>query len=104
MVIKKMKIKRVGLVTMGLSLISLGIIMLLDQFNILDGYMFVLKLWPSMLIILGIEVLYNNYLKNKNDDIDIRIDFISVIIIFIVIFTNIFIYFAYNYINQNIRL
>jgi hypothetical protein len=53
-----MKSRRVGTLTLGVSLICAGMLFAARQFvpHILTFY-FVFKLWPGILILLGIEVL-----------------------------------------------
>lgn len=89
-----MRTKKIGLFSMGVSLISFGIIILLTQFDLINGYDVVIKLFPLILILLGIEVIYNSYLNDKSGDkVILKIDFFSVIFIMGILFANVVIYF-----------
>lgn len=60
-----MKIRRVGTFTLGLSLLFFGCLFLLHIFNAAVSYELILKLWPIILIFLGVEVLTAHFtLKN----------------------------------------
>ncbi len=49
--------RRVGSITLGISLIVFGVLFFLRTFTELVSFEFVLKLWPLVLIIFGFEVL-----------------------------------------------
>ena len=65
----KMRSRRVGTLTLGLSLIGAGILFVIHLF-IPDSltYYFIFRLWPVLLILLGVEVL-TAYIANKEDKI-----------------------------------
>lgn len=88
-----MKTKRVGLFSMGISLIAFGVIILLSQFNLINGAEISIKLFPVILIVLGIEIIYCNH-KNEVavDKSKIQVDFFSVFYITILLFTNVVLY------------
>lgn len=63
------KSRRVGTLTMGVSLIGAGILFV--GHLVIPGvltYYYIFKLWPVILILLGIEVLIANF-KNKEEKI-----------------------------------
>jgi len=60
-----MKEHRVGTVTLGLMLIIFGILFLVHMIIPVISYDFIFRLWPFMLITLGIEVLWVN-VRNEN--------------------------------------
>jgi thiol:disulfide interchange protein len=64
-----MRIKRVGTLTMGLSLICAGVLFAIHLFipGILTYY-YIFRLWPLILILLGAEVLFAN-MRNREDKI-----------------------------------
>ncbi len=64
-----MKIRRVGTLTMGLSLICAGVMFAIHLFipGILTYY-YIFRLWPLILILLGAEVLIAN-VRNREDKI-----------------------------------
>ncbi len=61
--------RRVGTLTMGISLISAGVLFAIHL--LIPGiltYYYIFRLWPVILILLGIEVLAAN-IRNKEDKI-----------------------------------
>lgn len=62
---KVIKEHRVGTVTGGLSLIATGILFVLHFTFKVISFEFILKLWPCILIGLGIELLVSNFLSRK---------------------------------------
>ena len=60
-----MRTHRVGTVTLGCILIAFGVLLLLHLLLPVLSYEFIFRLWPSMLIILGIEVLVANVRSDK---------------------------------------
>lgn len=77
-----MEEKRVGTYTFGVMLIIVGISVLIMTFTKFDFFKYLLMLWPAVLIGLGIEILY----LNSKKDIKVKIDFISIILMGIVLF------------------
>src|SRR5574344_2088757 len=76
------KEKRVGTYTFGAMLILIGISVLIMTFTKMDFVKYILMLWPILLIGLGIEILY----LNSKSNIKVKIDFISIILMCIVLF------------------
>ncbi|MEN6326140.1 MAG: hypothetical protein ABFD18_08050 [Syntrophomonas sp.] len=75
---------RVGTFSMGLLLLCAGVGMLYAQFQpgmVVSGIM---KWWPVIFIILGIEVLLQGYLK-KDEESRIKYDVFSIFIIFVIV-------------------
>lgn len=58
------RIRRVGSVTFGLVLVACGILFLVHLFLPTLNYTVIFRLWPLMLITLGIEVLASSRDKN----------------------------------------
>lgn len=56
-----MRTHRVGSLTLGVMLITFGILFLLSSFTINLSYEFIFKLWPIIFIFLGFELLYANF-------------------------------------------
>ena len=56
---------RVGTITAGLSLIAFGVMFVLHLFMNVISYELIFKLWPIILIGLGLEVLFSNFIKDK---------------------------------------
>lgn len=59
------RIHRVGSVTTGLSMIGWGVLFILYEVQVITDLAVVLKLWPAILIGLGIEMLWYNA-RGKN--------------------------------------
>ncbi|MGN1168361.1 MAG: hypothetical protein ACI4S2_18245 [Lachnospiraceae bacterium] len=57
---KRIRTHRVGSVTAGVSMIIFGILFILHIFFGMITYELIFKLWPFMIIGLGIEVLLSN--------------------------------------------
>ena len=59
------RVHRVGSITTGISLIALGIAVLLHLIFDLISYEWIFRMWPLILIGLGIELLLSNFSKEK---------------------------------------
>ena len=70
---------RVGTITTGLSLIAFGVMFVLHLFMNAISYEMIFKLWPMILIGLGVEVLFTNFIKDK-----IIYDKAAILLIFVV--------------------
>ena len=55
------QIRRVGSMTFGLALICYGILFLVHIFVPVLGYNIIFRCWPVIFILLGIEILVENY-------------------------------------------
>lgn len=82
-----MKIKRVGTISMGIVLISFGVILFLSQVNKFSALNMVLKIWPLILILMGLEVLWYRYMS-KDEGIVIKYDLFSIFTILIILIVN----------------
>ncbi len=51
--------RRVGSVTLGLALVGFGVLFCLHTFLNIISYAWIFRLWPLMLVCLGIEVLFS---------------------------------------------
>lgn len=78
---------RVGTFSMGLLLVGSGLGLLVAQFNA-EVVNSVMRWWPLLLIVLGIEVLVYTYFK-KSDDGRVRYDVFSIIIILFLVFSGV---------------
>ena len=74
--------KRVGTYTFGVMLIIVGISVLIITFTSAIFFRYLLMIWPVVLIGLGIEILY----LNTKSNIKVKTDFISIILMGIVLF------------------
>lgn len=75
---------RVGTVSMALLLIAFGVSLLLAQVLNLFTFEQVIKWWPVVLIVLGIEILVFVYSSGKEEP-KIKFDFGSILLIFIIL-------------------
>ncbi len=62
---KTIRVHRVGSITTGLSMIVLGIAVLLHLIFGLISYEWIFRMWPLMIIGIGIELLLSNFSKEK---------------------------------------
>ena len=53
-----MRQRRIGTITLGISLVVFGILFLIHIFGGVLNYMLIFHLWPLILIVLGGEILY----------------------------------------------
>lgn len=72
---------RVGTLTAGLSFITFGVLFLLHLFINAISYDLIFKLWPFIIIGLGIELLLSNF-TNKS----IIYDKAAVVLVFLITF------------------
>lgn len=72
---------RVGTITTGISLIAFGVMFLLHLFVNTISYDLIFKLWPVVLIGLGIEILLSSFSSEK-----IIYDKAAVVLMFFVAF------------------
>jgi len=83
-----MKIKRVGTISMAIVLIAFGVILFLSQVNKFSALNMVLKIWPVILILIGLEVLWYRY-ASKDEGTVIKYDLFSIFIVLVILFVNI---------------
>ncbi|MBI6872690.1 LiaI-LiaF-like domain-containing protein [Clostridium aciditolerans] len=80
-----MQSRRVGTLTLGIVLISIGVIFFLSTFFNLSFEKEILKFWPLILISLGIEILVLNSLAVRQK-LYVKYDLISLFLIVVVLF------------------
>lgn len=85
------KIKRVGNISMGIVLISFGVILFLSQFDGFSALNMISKIWPLILILLGLEILWCRY-ASKDDNTAIKYDLFSIFTVLVILSVNIGIY------------
>ena len=82
-----MKVKRVGTVTFGLSLISIGALFIVNIFVSSFSVREALKFWPVILVMLGIEILASLALGNRKNT-QLKFDWVSMLLtVFMVLFS-----------------
>lgn len=79
-----MKNKRVGTLTAGVCLIAVGAVFLLAMFLPAQPLvLWTLRLWPAVLILLGIEMLCSRFSAGEEP---LRIDFASMLLMLLCVF------------------
>lgn len=76
------KTRRVGSITLAMSFILFGIVMILQMFLKFDSLRYILMLWPVIFIMLGIEILIFNSSQN------LKFDGWSIFLVFVFIFAS----------------
>jgi hypothetical protein len=75
---------RVGTISLGFSLIFGGIALLIWQVSGQPAPLLLLKWWPSVLVILGLEVLTYTFQLNKERPV-LKYDLASICLIFVLV-------------------
>lgn len=75
------KVRRVGSVTLGLTLICYGILFLLHIFMPELEYSAIFRLWPVVFILLGGEILIENHADRRGDKYRFVYDFPAVLML-----------------------
>lgn len=78
-----MRTWRVGTISMGVSLLFLGVVLLLSQFAGLSLSHIMISWWPVILVVLGIEILVYLFLSRQEKPF-IKYDFLSIIFVGII--------------------
>lgn len=65
-IVKNHRNHKVGTFTLGSSLIFFGILLMINTFTHLLSYGFVLRLWPVILILLGVEILISYICQDED--------------------------------------
>ncbi|MDQ0156846.1 hypothetical protein [Robertmurraya andreesenii] len=74
---------RVGTISMGISLLFLGVFLLFSQFTGVGLTKIMISWWPVILIVLGVEILLYLYLSRKEKPF-IKYDFLSIFFVGII--------------------
>jgi len=72
--------------TLGVALIAFGVLYLLRVFMPGWNYLTVLKFWPFVLILLGIEMLLSAFWPRPEGVPPAKVDALSVILLFVTLF------------------
>lgn len=88
-----MRTRRVGTISMAIVLIAFGLLLFIAQFSKIAAIDIIIKVWPMILILIGIEILYFVHKnKDKDNNFTIRYDIFSMFIVFVILIINIGIY------------
>src|SRR5690606_25524673 len=79
---------RVGTVSMGLSLLLLGILLLLSQFLGFQLLHIMAVWWPIILVVLGMEILLYLYVSRQEKPF-VKYDFLSIVFVGVIGMTGI---------------
>ena len=79
------KTSRAGTITLAITLISVGVLWLISNITGRDMIWHVLRLWPVVLVMLGIELLMKDYLARKRGDQPPGFDFGSIFLIVVIV-------------------
>lgn len=83
-----MRTWRVGTISMGLALVSLGVILILSQIFSWQPAYGMLSWWPIILIVLGLEVLVYLFLSKQENPV-VKYDLLSIFLVGIISFAGI---------------
>ena len=81
-----MKSRKIGVLTLGVSLIAFGVLYLLRVFMPGWDYLTVLRFWPFVLVLLGAEVLLSALLPRKEGEPPAKVDALSIVLLFVTLF------------------
>ncbi|KNF07498.1 hypothetical protein CLPU_16c00540 [Gottschalkia purinilytica] len=82
-----MKTSKIGRITLAITLIFLGIVLLLKNFIKIDIFNVLSIMWPCIIILFGLEIIITKLVyERKEIDVKTKIDVISVIILSMVVF------------------
>ncbi|AXN39358.1 hypothetical protein [Peribacillus butanolivorans] len=75
-----MRTWRVGTISMGVSLVGLGMILLISQIANMNMTTILLSWWPLLFIILGVEILFYIYFSRKESSF-VKYDILSILFV-----------------------
>lgn len=78
-----MRQRRIGTITLGVSLVLFGILFMIRIFGGILNYTLIFHLWPLILVALGMEILYYNCLVPEKAG---TYDFAAIIILIMIVF------------------
>lgn len=78
-----MRQRRIGTVTLGISLVLFGILFMIHIFGGVLNYMLIFHFWPLILIVLGGEILYYSCLAPEKAG---TYDFAAIVILIMIVF------------------
>lgn len=78
-----MKVRRVGSITGGTILILIGVLCLIHIFYPALQYEYILRGWPLILILIGVEMLIANVANTEQ--MEIKYDVAAIVLVFILV-------------------
>ena len=91
---------RVGTISMGILLVATGILLLLSELKGLSGAMLILRWWPAILIILGIEILAFIVLS-KEDQPKLKFDGLSIFLTILIVLISSGVYATHSFVKSD---
>lgn len=78
-----MKTRRVGSLTCGIVLVLVGVLCLVHIFYPALHYEYILRGWPIILIMIGVELLLANAYHSEN--VEIKYDAAAIVLVFLLV-------------------
>jgi len=75
------KTRRMGSITLGITLLVIGILYLIHLFAPAVNFILILKFWPVVFIILGAEILFENIKSRYEENVKYVYDIASILMI-----------------------
>ena len=91
---------RVGTISMGILLVATGILLLMSELQGVSGAILILRWWPIILIILGIEVLAFIFLS-KEDQPKIKFDGLSIFLTIFIVLVSTGVYATHTFVTSD---
>lgn len=86
-----MRQRRVGTISMGVLLLTMGILLMYAQLNSIAALDIMIRWWPIVFLLLGGEIIAYTYLI-KDDQQRVKYDFISILVIIFIVGSGIGLY------------
>ena len=75
-----MRQRRIGTVTLGLTLVAFGVLFLVHIFGGVLDYILIFHFWPAILVVLGVEILFYTLISPNGNE---KYDFGALVILFL---------------------
>lgn len=75
-----MRQRRIGTVTLGLTLVAFGVLFLVHIFGGVLDYILIFHFWPAILVVLGVEILFYTLISPTGNE---KYDFGALVILFL---------------------
>lgn len=94
---------RVGTVSMGLLLVATGVLLLGSELYGYSGAMLILRWWPAILIILGVEILAY-VLLSQDDQPKIKFDGLSIFLTILIVLISTGVYATHSFMKSDLPI
>lgn len=92
---------RVGTISMGILLVVTGVLLLVSELQGLSGAMLIMRWWPAILIVLGLEILAYIFLS-KEDQPKIKFDGLSIFLTVFIILISTGVYATHSFLKSDL--